>query len=208
MRDLVRGCLLLVLLLAHWGAQAQRIYMCKDASGRTITSDRPLPECDGRAVREYDRKGLLRRDIPPPPTLEQKQEMQLQEEKRRVLELAAEEQKRRDRAIRLRYRNEAEIERARKLAVEGTQDHIKREAVVLAAAEKRRQVAEAEADSYRNKNKPVPDELQRSLNDAERAVRESKKLIADHEAEIVAINERHDETVKRYRVVTGVAEVK
>jgi hypothetical protein len=208
MRDSVRCGLLLLLLMAHWSAQAQRIYMCKDASGRTITSDRPLPECAGRAVREYDRKGIPRRDVPAPPTAEQKQELQLQEEKRQVLELAAEEQKRRDRAIRFRYRNEGEIELARKRAVEGVQDQIKREMVVLAVAEKRLQGAQAVADSHRKKNEPVPAELQRGLSDTERTVRESKRLIADCEAEIVAINEKHDETVKRYRVVTGVAEVK
>lgn len=207
MRDSVRFWLLLPLLLAHWSAQAQ-IYMCKDASGRTITSDRPLPECAGRAVREYDRKGTPRRDIPAPLTSEQKREVQLQEEKRRLEELAAEEQRRNDRAMRFRYRNEAEIEVARKRAVEAVQEQIKREMGVLASVEKRRQGAQAEVDSYRKKNEAAPADLQRSLNDAERAARESKKMIADHEAEIVSINAKHDETLKRYRVISGVAVAK
>lgn len=204
MRDLVRFWLFLPLLLAHWSVQAQ-IFMCKDASGRTFTSDRPIPECAGRALREYDRKGIARRDILPPPTPQQKRELQLQEEQRRLEELAAEEQRRNDRAMRFRYRNEGEIEVARKRAVEGLQEQIRRETTLLAAAEKRWHGAEAEADGYRMKNEPLPGELQRNLNDAERAVRASKKTLADHELEIAAINAKHDETVKRYRAMSGVA---
>src|SRR3569832_1847253 len=45
-------------------AHAQDILMCKDAYGKTFTSDRPIPECSGRAVRQLDRNGLVRRDIP------------------------------------------------------------------------------------------------------------------------------------------------
>jgi hypothetical protein len=204
MRDSVRFCLLLPLLLAHWSARAQ-IYMCKDASGRTLTSDRPIPECAGRPLREYDRKGIPRRDILPPPTPEQKRELQLQEEKRRHEELAAEEQRKSDRAMRFRYRNEGEIEVARKRAVDGIREQIRRETGALAAVEKRRQGAQAEVDSYRKKNEAAPADLQRSLNDADRAVGESKKMIADHEAEIVAVNARHDETLKRYRAIAGTA---
>lgn len=207
MRDSVRYWLLLPLLLAHWSAQAQ-IYRCKDAAGRNYTSDRPIPECADRAVREYDRKGNARRDIPAPPTAEQKRQMQSEQEKRRQMELAAEEQKRNDRAMRSRYRSEADIGLARKRAIEGVQEQIKRETGTLAAAEKRLQGAQAQADSIRKKNAPVPADVQRGLDDAERAVGESKKQIAEHEAEIAAINARHDEMVKRYRLITGVAEVK
>jgi hypothetical protein len=204
MRDSVRIWLLLSLLAAHYSAQAQ-IYMCKDASGRTFTADRPIAECAGRTLREFDRKGLARREIPPPPTAEQKRELQAQEEKRRQEEFAADEQRRSDRAMRFRYRSEGEIEIARKRAVEAVQDQIRRETVVLAAVEKRRQGTQAEADSYRKKNEPVPGDLQRALNDADRGVRESKKVVADHEAEIASINAKHDATLKRYRAITGVA---
>lgn len=204
MRDSVRFCLLLPLMLAHWSAHAQ-IYMCKDASGRTLTSDRAIPECADRPLREYDRRGLVRREILPPPTSQQKRELQSQEEKRRHEELAAEEQRKSDRAMRFRYRNEAEIEVARKRAVDGIQEQIKRETGVLAAVESRRQGALAETDSYRKKNEAVPPDLQRSLYDADRGIRESKKMIADQEAEIAAINAKHDETLKRYRAISGIA---
>jgi hypothetical protein len=204
MRDSARIWLLLSLLAAHCSAQAQ-IYMCKDANGRTFTADRPIVECAGRTLREFDRKGQVRREIPPPPTADQKRELQAQEEKRRQAELAADEQRRSDRAMRFRFRNEGEIEVARKRAVEAVQDQIKRETGVLAAVDKRRQAAQAEADSYRKKNEAVPGDLQRTVNDADRGVRESKKTIADHEADIASINAKHDATLKRYRAVSGVA---
>jgi hypothetical protein len=195
---------LLALLLAHWGAHAQ-IYMCKDGSGRTLTSDRPIPECSGRILREFDRNGIVRREILPPPTPEQKRDMQLQEDKRKQEQAAAEDLRKSDRAMRFRFHNEAEIEVARKRELDGIQEQIKRETGVLAAAEKRRQSVRAEMDSHRKRNEAVPGELERALMDAERAVREAKKMIAGQEAEISVVNARHDETVQRYRVVTGVA---
>ena len=49
------------------GAHAT-IFMCKDASGRTITSDRPIPECAERTVWEYGNTGSLKREIAAPLT--------------------------------------------------------------------------------------------------------------------------------------------
>lgn len=207
MKSSIRMGLLLALLLSHVAASAQ-IYMCKDRSGRTLTSDRPIPECADRPMREFDRTGLARREIPAPPTAEQKREMLLQEEKRKADEAAAQEQRRNDNAIRLRYRNEADIELARKRSVEIAQEQIKRETSLLAAAQTRRQKAQAEVDARKNKNQAVPADLQRRVEESDRTISESKKIIRNAEAEIEQINAKYDETAKRFRVITGVASAK
>ncbi len=198
MKCSLRIALFLPLILGHWGAQAQ-IYMCKDGSGRTITSDRPIPECADRAVRELDKNGTARREIPAPLTTEQKRQVQMDEEKRKTEEAAADEQKRNDRAIRLRYRSEADIDLAHKRSLEPVEEQIKREKMELATAKKQQQLAQTEVDTLTKKNAAVPTTVQRKLDDADHAVDGSKKLISDYEAEIAQINEKYAALLKRYR---------
>ncbi|MDB5761519.1 MAG: hypothetical protein JWQ21_514, partial [Herminiimonas sp.] len=190
------GILFYLLALAPLTVHAQKIFMCKDASGRTLTSDRPIPECADRAVREFDKNGIVRHDIAAPLTAEQKRQKQLEEEKRKADEAAAAEQKQNDRAIVARYRNEEDIAIARKRTVDLVQEQIKREAITLAAAEKRRKDLQAEAELPKNK-KAAPPGLQRNLDEADQAVRDQKKKIQDYEAEAAQINGKFDATLKR-----------
>ena len=204
MKSLARIWFFLPLLLAHWNADAQ-IYMCKDEKGRTITADRPIPECIGRPIREFDKKGIARREILPPPTAEQKRQMELQEQKRIAEELAAEEQRKSDRAMRLRYRSEADIEADRKRVLEPLQEHLKRDLSMLATAEKQRQAAQSEVDALKQKNAPIPAVLQRRMDESHQTIGGTKKMIQEREAEIAEINAKFDETLKRYRKITSVA---
>lgn len=198
MRNALKLALCFPLAIAYWNAHAQ-IYMCKDASGRTITSDRPIPECADRAVRELDKSGKARREIPPPMTAEQKRDLQLQEEKRKADEAAADEQRRNDRLLRARYRNEGDIEVARKRALEPVEEQIKHGKAILVTVEKQQQQAQAEVDSLRKKNAAIPAALQRRLGETEQSVTESRKQLQENEADIQQINAKHDAVLKRYR---------
>ena len=190
--------LFLSLALPMAGVQAQ-IYMCKDASGRTITSDRPIPECADRAMRELDRSGRARRDIPAPMTVEEKRRLQLEEEKRKVDEASADEQRRSDRLLRAHYKSEADIEVARKRALEQVDDRIKRDKAALTAAEKQQQLAQADADVLKKKNATVPTILQHRIDDASQTVTAARKSIQGHEADVGEVNAKHDALLKRFR---------
>lgn len=194
----LKTALFLSLALPMAGVQAQ-IYMCKDASGRTITSDRPIPECADRAVRELDKSGRTRRDIPAPMTAEEKRRLQQEEEKRKADEAAADEQRKSDRLLRARYKSEADIEEARKRALEQVDDRIKRDKTALASAEKQQQQAQAEADALKKKNATVPTVLQHRIDDASQTVTTTRKAIQGHEADIAEVNAKHDALLKRFR---------
>lgn len=198
MRNSIRMALAMPLVLACAAAHAQ-IFVCKDASGRTLTSDRPIPECADRAMRELDKRGNTKREIPAPMTAEERRQQQLREEKRKADEAAAEEQKREDRLIRMRYRNEADIEAARKRSVALLDERLKRDRSDLAAAEKQRQQAQSDVETKSKKNAPVPVGMQRRVEDANQAVEIAKKQIRDDEAEAAKVNARFDATLKRYR---------
>lgn len=194
----MKTALFLVLALPMAGVHAQ-IYMCKDASGRTITSDRPIPECADRAMRELDKSGRARRDIPAPMTAEEKRRLQQEEEKRKAEEAAADEQRRSDRLLRVRYKSETDIEEARRRALDQVEDRIKRDKAALAAAEKQQQQAQAEADALKKKNAAVPSVLQHSIDDASQTAAASRKSIQGHEADAAEVNARHDAMVRRFR---------
>src|SRR3569623_3690035 len=193
------ACCLLAVLQAQ--AQAQEILMCKDASGRTITSDRPLPECSGRAVRQLDRNEMVRREIPAPLTPEQKRQKQLEEERIKAEQAEAAERKQQDKAILARFRNEGDIEVARKRMVDVVQEQARRESAVLAVAEKRKKEIEAEVARSRNQKSSA---LQYALEEAEQAVVNSRQKLHDYVAEIAQINEKFAQTLKRYRELTAV----
>lgn len=198
MRSSLKTTLFLPLVLLHCAAQAQ-IYMCKDASGRTITSDRPIPECADRAMRELDKSGRARRDIPAPMSADEKQKIQQEEAKRKAEEAAADEQRRSDRLLRARYRSEADIEEARKRALDQVDERIKREKSSLAASEKQQQQAQAEADALKKKNATVPAALQHRIDDAAQTVLATRKALQGSEADALEANAKHDAILKRFR---------
>lgn len=199
--------LLCLMALAPLSVHAQKIYMCKDASGRTLTSDRPIPECADRAVRELDSSGITRRDIAAPLTAAQKRQKQAEEEKRKAGEAAAAEQKQTDHAIMARYRNDADVGTARKRTLDIVQEQMKRELASLAVAEKAYKGSQAEIGLIKNK-KDVPAGLQRKLEEFEQAVRNGKKKIQEQEIEIAQINAKYDAELARFRELSGTAAAK
>ena len=189
----------LLCLLAPGLALAQaKIYVCKDAGGHTLTSDRPIAECSTRPMREMDRNGITRREILAPLTAEEKKKAEEEARARRAEADAAAERQRNDRAILARFRSEGDIVDSGRRNVAIVQENVKRETQTLAAAEKRQQEAEAEL-ALLAANAQRPTYLRQRLEDADRAVSGSRRRLDDYEAEILLINTRTDTTLKRFR---------
>jgi hypothetical protein len=191
---------LLVLAGLPMLAQAE-IYICKDANGKTLTSDRPIPECQDRKVRVLGKNGLTAREIGPPLTEEEKRQKQAEEEKRKAAAAVADEQRRQDRALLARYGKEADIDVARKRALEPVNDQIRREEASIAAAEKN--LAQARAEAAAQPKGKVPANLQRKIDDLGQEITDSKKLIGERKEELVRIDARFDQAVRRFRELKG-----
>jgi hypothetical protein len=182
-------------------AHAQKIYMCKDASGRTQTSDRPIPECADRAMKEMDKRGIVRREIAAPLTEAQKLQKEKEQEKLEAEALETAKQKQADKAMLARFANEKEISNARKRNLDVVQDQIKRESAALELAEKSGKAAQEEA--AKAKGKTAPAALQRKIDESAQEAAGIKKRIVGLEEEAAQINARFDETTARYRQLTG-----
>lgn len=195
--------LLSFLLLPIVDAHAQKIYLCKDAAGRTLTSDRAIPECADRAVRMLDSNGMMRREIPAPLTAEQKRQQLAEEERQKAEEAAALEQKHTDRALMARYRTESDITAARKRTLELVQEQVNREANLLAMTEKNRKETQAEIARQKNKQNVIS-ALQHQLEESEQALKDGKKKIQEYDKELANIAAKYDAALKRYRELNGV----
>ncbi|MBC7500040.1 MAG: DUF4124 domain-containing protein [Herminiimonas sp.] len=197
MHNAVRILMLSCLCGLSWAAHAQ-IIICKDASGRTLTSDRPIPECADRAQRHMDRNGIVRREIAAPLTPEQKKERLAAEQRAKAEAVIEEEKKQNDRALLARFAHEKDIDVARKRLIDPVQDQIRRETAALVAAEK--VLAAAQADGDRHKDKPtLPPAIQKRIEDAQKSVKDSRILIEQRELEIVQLGTRFDTTLVRFR---------
>ncbi|PUA18134.1 DUF4124 domain-containing protein [Glaciimonas sp. PCH181] len=187
---------LVVIFVVPLPARSQ-IYSCKDAAGRTISSDRPMPECADRVIRELSKTGVLKREIPAPLTPEQRRQSQLEKEKRRIAAAAIEEQRQQDRALLARYRNESDIEASRRYYLGLSQDTIKRDQDWIADAEKQLKEAQAETEFY--KNKKIPTDVLARIEEARRVLEEGKTNMRSHQKDMVDTNAKFDLTLARYR---------
>jgi hypothetical protein len=201
----IRSCLLgLACSLAFCApVQAQKIYVCKDATGRTLTSDRPIPECANRAMKEMNGNGVTTREIPAPLTAEQIRQKKEAEEKKAVDEKNAQEQKKRDQAILTTYKNEQQIETERQRAVTQLRNNINIALTAKGVAEQRYKAAQSEITILKEKGALVPGNLRERVVDAEKAVQQEARNAEAMEAELGKAKARYDDITQRYRAAVA-----
>ena len=194
---------LAVALGACGAAEAQKIYTCRDRIGRAITSDRPIPECADRAMRELNPSGTVSREIPAPLTPEQMHQKEIDDRKKKLADEAAREQRRRDQALLAAYSSEDKIEAARHRALTDTEALIKSSQDHAVELKKERKTIAQEVEFY--KGKPLPPLIKRKVNDNEAAIADEEATLTQRSVDLDRINQRYDEETKRYRELMGVA---
>jgi hypothetical protein len=189
-------------LVAHAQSQSGSgagIYICTDATGRKITSDRPIPECVDREQRVLNPSGTLRTTIGP--TLTGPERVALEAKKRREAEEQARvaEEKRRERALLVRYPNKAthDKERAEALA----QIAVVRQAALNRIVElrKQRKDMDGELEFYAKDPNRAPLSLQRQLVENTKSIEIQERFITDQDAETNRVNARFDEELVRLK---------
>ena len=154
-------------LVSTAGTAKAQIFTCKDSTGRTLTSDRPIAAYAARPMRELNKNGVVMREIPAPLTAEQKHQQQLEADRQRAQAEAVLEVRRRDQALLERFRNEDEIEAARKRAVADNQEKIRLELARVPALEK--QLKDATAEAQRQVDKRIAANVSRQKSTRRRS---------------------------------------
>jgi hypothetical protein len=197
--------------LVVWGggllsllAQAQSvsgIYVCTDATGRRITSDRPIPECVDREQKVLNPSGTVKTTIGP--VLSPIERAAVEAQKRREAEEQGRiaEEKRRERALLLRYPNKAmhDKERAEALA----QIEVVRQTALNRIVElrKQRKDMDVELEFYGKDVSRAPLSIQRQLDENAKSIAIQERFIADQAAEEKRLNTRFDEELVRLKAL-------
>lgn len=175
------------------------IYVCVDATGRRITSDRPIPECLDREQRELSSTGATRRVVPASLTADERERLEALAQQDAAQRAKANEDRRRDRALLSRYPNQRkhDEERAKQLAQVDeviASIHLRSKDLVKQRAE-----LDLEMEFYKATPSKAPVWLKRRQEDNAQQQEGQKRLVANQALEKQRINTRFDEELARLR---------
>ncbi len=198
------GLLLLALMPPLATAQEKNsggIYSCVDGKGRRLTSDRPIVDCLDREQKELGTSGTVRRVVPPSYTADERARI---EEQRRVEDqerARIAEERRRERALLIRYPNQAMHDKERMEALKQLDeviDAVKKRVTELGA---QRKEIDLELEFYQSDPKKAPAWLQRKLEDNAQQVQVQNRFLSDQNLEKQRINARFDEELVKLRTL-------
>ena len=193
--ELIAAVLLGGCVICHAAPPApltQEIYTCTDGKGNVLTADRPIASCMDRTQTVLGPGGMVVRTIGPSLTAQERAAQEAKEKQARDEQLRLQEEKRQDRALLVRYPNNAvhEQERAQALAQVDA---------VIQAAQKRaselqteRQGINNDLEFYKDDPTKVPPALKNELADNQHSMAVQTQFIAEQQAEKKRINARFD----------------
>jgi len=189
---LAGGCL----APAAW-AQGKSIYTCVDSTGKRLTSDRPIPECQNRDQRLLNSDGSTRQVVPPTPTADERAAAEAREQQEALARANQREAIRRDRNLLMRFPNEAAHGKARESALEDTRKAMRTSEARLALLEKERKPLLDESEFY--VGKPLPPKLKQQIEGNDAATEAQRSLLANQQLEIGRVNALYDAELERLR---------
>lgn len=174
-----------------------QIYTCTDASGRKLTSDRPIVECNDREQTILNPSGTVKARIGPVLTPYEQSQSEARIRAEQKERARKEEEKRMDRALLIRYPNLVAHQKGREEAL--AQVLLVRQ---VAAERMKDLLAERsklndEMAFYASNPGKAPAKLQRQLAAVTKTLAEQERFLAEKDKEIQRINARFDEEQER-----------
>ena len=197
-----QGVLLVAVLPVIPAAQAQLstplgIYTCIDARGRKLTSDRPIAECNDREQQVLNPSGTLKEKVAPPLTAQERADQEAKEKAALEERARISEEKRRDRALLIRYPSKAVHDKERAEAL--LQIGVVRKAAVNRVDEllhQRTEVAQ-EMEFYKKDPSKAPPSVRRQVDEVNHSLAVQGRFIADQDGELKRVNARFDDELAR-----------
>lgn len=192
------------LLAGGVGHAASGIYVCVDAQGKRLTSDRPIPECLDREQRMLNKDGSHRAVVAPRMTAREKAERDELLRQRALAEQAHKDAVRRDRNLMVRYPSDAVHNKARQAALDDVRKAMASSEKRIAELKAERKSLNADAEFY--KGKSLPFKLRSSIDGNEASQQAQQDIVENHKAEMVRITALYDVELARLRKLwAGVA---
>jgi hypothetical protein len=174
---------------------------CVGEHGRRICGDTPQPRCSERALKVYNRQGLLVRDVPPPMSEEQKATILAKEQEEKARKIAEREQRRKDQALLDTYASLADVDR---MWQHNESERIKEISDILGrigAARQRKQALEAEAKTHADKL--LSPELDKFMRGEDTNIKVQNELLVIKRKEMEEKRQRYESDRKRYIELMG-----
>lgn len=198
------GLLALLLGATAWAQEAKNaggIYSCVDSKGRRLTSDRPIVDCLDREQKELSNSGTVKRVVPPSYTAQERAKLETQRKAEELEQARINEEKRRDKALLIRYPNQAVHDKERAEALKQIDDVI--EAVKKRGSElaKQRRDIDLELEFYQNDASKAPLWLKQKIEDNAQQVVVQNRFLSDQNQEKQRVNARFDEELAKLRTL-------
>lgn len=190
-------CAVLLFVLAAPDAHA-KIYRCKTASGKILTSDRPIPECLNREQAIIGSSGMVRKRVQPQKT-EYELRMERQREKALAEQRAQEAEKRQaEQVLVMRYPDKASHDAKREQALAPTIQTVVMAEQNLKLLLEQRSKLDKELEFYPDQTK-MPRSLRTKNTDNKEAIAAQNKLIKAKKTDMARINYKYNMELKRLR---------
>lgn len=175
------------------------VYTCVDAKGRKLTADRPIPECIDREQQVLNPSGTVKTRVGPTLTaLEQKALEKKAKQESDARERLGDE-KRRDRALLIRYPNKGVHDQERVEALTQIAAVVKAASTRMDELSRQRASIDAEMEFYKKDPSKAPAYLRRQVEENMQSHAVQQRFIAEQEAEAQRVKARFDDELARLR---------
>ena len=192
-------------VLLSGDAMAQGIFTCIDGKGRRITADRQIAECTDRAQQEISPSGTVKRVLGPTLTERERTAQDDKEKLEAAVRIREQEDKRRSRALLLRYPNRASHDKERELALVQIDELIRSAVAMTQELAAQRVSINSDFEFYKKDPTKAPAALVRRRDENDSNVAAQKRYIAEQTTEKQRVNARFDEELVKLQQLWAIA---
>lgn len=175
------------------------VFTCVDAKGRKLTADRPIPECADREQQILNPSGTVRSKVGPTLTAQERADLEAKEKREIEERNRSAEEKRRERALLIRYPSKAVHDQERQEALEQIGAVIQAAKRRLDELAKQRIAIDEEMEFYKKDPAKAPAYLRRQFEENANSQQVQRRFIGEQESEIKRLNTRFDDELVRLR---------
>lgn len=180
---------------------AAQSYRCVGKDGKKYYGQAVPTQCIGQPTEQLNSQGMVVRRIDAQASAADQAAKAKEAEEKRKRDVILKEESRKNKALLSTYTSEADIELARKRALEDNQKAVKETEARIGALKKRQADLKKEMEFFQGKNKP-PAKMEQEMKDNAFSIGTQENLLAQKKKEVDSINAKYDEDKKRYIELT------
>jgi len=194
---LMYGCITAVALAQNAVDNNGGVYTCVDASGRKLTSDRPIAECNDREQKVLNPSGTVKLTVGPSLTPQERAVREEKEHQEAEVRLRRLEEKRKDRALLVRYPTRALHDKERAEAMAQIADVVSAAKQRLVELTDQRRKIDIEMEFYKKEPSKAPEYLRHQIEDNVQNIAAQEKFLQEQAEEAARVKQRFDDELAR-----------